>query len=137
MKKMVIFTLILVALLGAIAFVSTQEKKSDSKAEYYQNSVSLNELDKLVKDKKDLIVYFYQTSCVHCARVSPVIVPMTKDMGIDMKVIDLQKYQAGWDSYKITGTPTVIHFKDGQEVDRIQGEQEKDTFKQWFEKNRP
>ncbi|WP_281172541.1 thioredoxin family protein [Ectobacillus panaciterrae] len=71
-----------------------------------------------MQDKKDMTVYFYQTSYTHCAKVSPVIVPTAKDMKIDMKVIDLEKYGIGWDAFKITGTPTIVRYKEGKEVDR-------------------
>ena len=48
---------------------------------------------------------------------------MAKDLNVDMKVMDIEKLDAPWDEYKIQGTPTIIHFKDGKEVSRISGEQ--------------
>jgi thiol:disulfide interchange protein len=106
MKKMLMFAAILVVLFGAIAFVSKSENSFSNKTEenvaentkkkyYYQNKISLEELKKQLQDQKDMTVYFYQTDCVHCAKISPVIVPMAKDMNIDMKVLDLQQYSAG------------------------------------------
>ena len=41
---------------------------------------------------------------------------MAKDLNVDMKVMDIEKLDAPWDEYKIQGTPTIIHFKDGKEV---------------------
>ncbi|CAG9613216.1 hypothetical protein BACCIP111899_02411 [Bacillus rhizoplanae] len=135
MKKMFLFGGIVVVLLIAIFAVTKVEQKQENKTDYYTNKISLEDLQKNVKEKKDQTIYFYQTNCVHCQKVSPIIVPMAKDMNIDMKVIDLEKYPTGWDEFKITGTPTIIHFKEGKEVSRIEGEQPKDKFKEWFTAN--
>ncbi|MCP8968148.1 thioredoxin family protein [Ectobacillus ponti] len=131
MKKMLIFTVILVGLLAAIFFVTKSEKKTD----YYEKQISVEELQKQLKNQKDMTIYFYQPTCTHCQKVSPTIVPMAKDMNIDMKVLDLVKYDAGWDAFKIEYTPTLVRYKNGVEVDRIVGEHTKDEFKAWFEKN--
>ncbi|MDM5153534.1 thioredoxin family protein [Bacillus sp. DX1.1] len=132
MKKILIFGSIIIALLVAISAITQMENKDD----YYTNSISLTDLQKNMEAKKDQTIYFYQTNCSHCKRVSPVVVPMAKDMSIDMKVIDLEKYPAGWDEFKIEGTPIIIHYKDGKEVSRISGEQPKDKFKKWFNENK-
>ena len=104
--------------------------------DYYTNKISLSDLQKNLKEKKEETVYFYQTSCVHCQKLSPVLVPMAKDLNVDMKVMDIEKLDAPWDEYKIQGTPTIIHFKDGKEVSRISGEQPKDKLKEWLEQTK-
>ncbi|MFX3622963.1 MAG: thioredoxin family protein [Ectobacillus sp.] len=130
MKKMLIFAAILAVIFSAIAFIGKSEKK-----DYYTNAISLDELQQSLQDKKDMTIYFYQPTCTYCQKVSPIIVPMAKDMDIDMKVLDLQKYSTGWDEFKIEGTPTVVRYKDGKEVDRIVGEHTEKEFKEWFTKN--
>ncbi|HDX9589310.1 TPA: thioredoxin family protein [Bacillus pseudomycoides] len=137
MKKMFLFGGIVIALLIAIFAVSNMETKEETKTDYYTNKISLDDLRKNIQEKKDQTIYFYQTSCPHCHKVSPVIVPMAKDMNIDMKVIDLENEpNAVWDEFKITGTPVIVHFKEGKEVSRIEGEQPKDKFKKWFTENK-
>ena len=69
-------------------------------------------------------------------KLSPVLVPMAKDLNVDMKVMDIEKLDAPWDEYKIQGTPTIIHFKDGKEVSRISGEQPKDKLKNGLSKRK-
>lgn len=149
MKKMLIFGGIIIALFVAIFAVTQMEKKNatsqkidnptESKTngpDYYTNKISLSDLQKNLKEKKEETVYFYQTSCVHCQKLSPVLVPMAKDLNVDMKVMDIEKLDAPWDEYKIQGTPTIIHFKDGKEVSRISGEQPKDKLKEWLEQTK-
>lgn len=61
---------------------------------------------------------------------------MAKDLNVDMKVMDIEKLDVPWDEYKIKGTPTIIHFKDGKEVSRISGEQPEDKLKEWLEQTK-
>ncbi|MEK7018087.1 thioredoxin family protein [Bacillus sp. FSL R9-9410] len=138
MKKMLIFGGIIIVLFAAIFAVTQMEKKNVSTTEkdYYTNKISLSDLQKNLKEKKEETVYFYQTSCVHCQKLSPILVPMAKDLNFDMKVMDIEKLDAPWDEYKIKGTPTIIHFKDGKEVSRISGEQPEDKLKEWLEQTK-
>ncbi|MEK4740884.1 MULTISPECIES: thioredoxin family protein [unclassified Bacillus (in: firmicutes)] len=150
MKKMLIFGGIIIALFAAIFAVTQMEEKNASTSQkidnatgsqtdgsdYYTNKISLSDLQKNLKEKKEETVYFYQTSCVHCQKLSPIVVPMAKDLNVDMKVMDIEKLDAPWDEYKIQGTPTIIHFKDGKEVSRISGEQSKDKLKEWLEQTK-
>ncbi|MEG7841628.1 thioredoxin family protein [Bacillus mobilis] len=149
MKKMLIFGGIIIALFAAIFAVTQMEEKNatsqkidnatDSKTngpDYYTNKISLSDLQKNLKEKKEETVYFYQTSCVHCQKLSPVVVPMAKDLNVDMKVMDIEKIDTPWDDYKIKGTPTIIHFKDGKEVSRISGEQPKEKLQEWLEQTK-
>ncbi|WP_249712258.1 co-chaperone YbbN [Bacillus cereus] len=138
MKKMLIFGGIIIVLFAAIFAVTQMEKKNASTDEkgYYSNKISLEDLNKNIADKKEQTIYFYQTSCVHCQKVSPIVVPLAKDLNVDMKVIDIENLNEPWDKYNIQGTPTIIHFKDGKEVSRISGEQSKDKFKEWFEQTK-
>ncbi|MCI0767335.1 thioredoxin family protein [Bacillus sp. TL12] len=134
MKKMLIFGGIIIVLFAAIFAVTKME--SNKEKSYYTNKISSDEIRKNNEEKKEQTIYFYQTGCVHCEKVTPVVVPMTKDMNIDMKVIDILNDNPTWDEYKIKGTPTIIHFKDGKEVSRIHGEQSKEDFEKWFKKNK-
>ncbi|MBE7126428.1 thioredoxin family protein [Bacillus mycoides] len=149
MKKMLIFGGIIIALFAAIFAVTQMEEKNASTSQkidnatsqtdgsgYYTNKISLSDLQKNLKEKKEETVYFYQTSCVHCQKLSPIVVPMAKDLNVDMKVMDIEKLDAPWDEYKIKGTPTIIHFKDGKEVSRISGEQPEDKLKEWLEQTK-
>ncbi|MDZ5607415.1 thioredoxin family protein [Bacillus pseudomycoides] len=134
MKKMLIFGGIIIVLFAAILAITNMESKK--KESYYTNKISADEIRKNNEEKKEQIIYFYQTGCVHCEKVSPIVVPMAKDMNIDMKIIDILNDNPTWDEYKIEGTPTIIHFKDGKEVSRIHGEKPKETFEKWFKENK-
>lgn len=140
MKKMIIFASICLLLFITFIFITNKENNTSSKAvtknDYYKNKITIDLLENDISNNKEKVIYFYQTTCFHCKLVSPIIVPMAEDMNINMQVIDLETYKEGWDKFKITGTPTVIHFKKGKEIDRIEGEQEETTFRKWFNKQK-
>ncbi|KFN15930.1 thioredoxin family protein [Bacillus pseudomycoides] len=135
---MLIFGGIIIVLFAAMFAVAQMENKNTAKQEknYYTNKISSSDIRKNNEEKKEQTIYFYQTDCHYCEKVSPIVVPMAKDMNIDMKVIDILNDNPTWDDYKIEGTPTIIHFKDGKEVSRISGEQPKDNFEKWFKENK-
>lgn len=138
MKKMIIFASICLLLFITFLIITNKENNTSSKAvtknDYYKNKITIDQLENDISNNKEKVIYFYQTTCFHCKLVSPIIVPMAEDMNINMQVIDLETYKEGWDKFKITGTPTVIHYKKGKEIDRIEGEQEETTFRKWFKK---
>ncbi|ABS20983.1 MULTISPECIES: thioredoxin family protein [Bacillus cereus group] len=135
MKKLLIFGGIVIVLFVALWGVRFME--DNSKKDYYANKITLEELRKNITDKKDQTIYFYQTNCVHCQKVSPIVVPLAKDLNVDMKVIDIEKEpDAVWDEFNIKGTPTIIHYKEGKEVSRISGDPGKETFRKWLKETK-
>lgn len=100
----------------------------------YDNIIIPEDLDKMLEDGEDVTVYYYSPTCVYCQRTTPVIVPITEELGIDMKKMnllefDLMKY------YDVEGTPTVIHYKNGEEVGRLGGQHEAEEYREFFEEH--
>ncbi|WP_458413626.1 thioredoxin family protein [Schinkia sp. CFF1] len=155
MKKVIVFGVIVIAifiLLGA--FSSMQNKQEEAignpynketlhpatieqlKDPNYQNLILPDELKKILEDKGSAFIYFYSPTCAHCKRTTPVVVPMAKELGINLQLFNLLEFDDGWDTYKIEGTPTIVHFVDGKEVARIEGGVEAEQFKKWFNENK-
>ncbi|PAE25429.1 MULTISPECIES: thioredoxin family protein [Bacillaceae] len=154
MKKVIIFLAIIVALFAAVGMLTKMqnEEKVSEKNPYgkdslhpetvkqledpnYQNLILPEELDKKLDEKEDVTVYFYSPTCPHCQKTTPVVAPLTEDMGIDLVQFNLLEFEDGWDNYGIKETPTIVQYKDGKEVNRITGSQEKEVFEQWFNEN--
>ncbi|MET3290344.1 thioredoxin [Brevibacillus fluminis] len=151
MKKLVIFLVaIVLVFIGGMVYSDYSNKQAAQGNPYgketlnpatvaqlndplYDNQIVPDALKERLAKKEDTYVYFYSPLCEHCERTTPILVPVTKELGIDMKKNNVLEFDQSWDDYKITGTPTLIHFKDGKEVDRIEGEYAADDFKKWFE----
>ncbi len=154
MKKVIIFLAIIVALFAAVGMLTKMqnEEKVSEKNPYekdslhpetvkqledpnYQNLILPEELDRKLDEKENVTVYFYSPTCPHCQKTTPVVAPLTEDMGIDLVQFNLLEFEDGWDNYGIEETPTIVQYKDGKEVNRITGSQEKEVFEQWFNEN--
>lgn len=96
----------------------------------YQNIILAEDLQKDLEEKEDVTVYFYSPTCSHCQETTPVLVPMTEELGVDMKKVNLLEEDRGTGKsmFDVTGTPTLVHYENGEEVARISGSQPKKEF---------
>lgn len=110
----------------------------------YQNIIKPADLKKAIDSKQEMFVYFFSTTCVHCQATTPVLNPIAKEAGVDLKQLNLWEYDAGWNEFGIQATPTIVYYRDGKPVDRLEGGvthdgqpgHSPDTFKQFFERNK-
>ena len=58
--------------------------------------------------------------------------PLAKEGAIALNVLNAGKYIEAWDEFNLEGVPAIIHFREGKEVSRIVGVEEKDVYKNWF-----
>lgn len=101
----------------------------------YKNQILPDELSKKLENGDSLTVYFYSPTCIHCQRTTPILVPLTKELGIDVKKLNVLEFEDAWQTYGIEGTPTIIRFEDGKEVTRISGGQTEEQLRAFFEEN--
>lgn len=166
MKKLAIYLSIIVVLFGALFFVNQQSNQAKN-AKYadnkygvspdklhpetvkllddpnYQNLIMPEELKKKMDNKEDFFIYYFASTCPHCKRTTPVLDPLSKELNIDVKQYNLEEFKQGWNQYKIQYTPTLVYYKGGKEVERIEGGvasngepgHTRDTFKQFLEKH--
>lgn len=98
----------------------------------YQNIILPDELADRLAKKEDLYVYFFSPACPHCKKTTPILVPVAKEFGVDLKMYNVLEFEQGWKDYNIEGTPTLVHFVNGQEKSRVVGAVDAETFRQWF-----
>ena len=86
-------------------------------------------------NEENVTVYFYSPLCVYCERTTPILVPLAESLDIDLKKLNLLEFNEDeiWDAYEIEGTPTVVHYKNGEEVARIDGQRTEEVFELFFE----
>lgn len=133
MKKMIIFSIIVIITMVLISLNHKQKEDKQTTENYYQNNISFDQLQNDISNKQEKMIYFYKPDCHYCEKVSPIIIPMTKEMKINLETINLKENPNAWEEFKIQGTPTIIHFKDGKEINRILGQHKKEVYKEWFQ----
>jgi thiol-disulfide isomerase/thioredoxin len=147
MKKIIIFGAIILVLFGALAFITTYQNNKKAEGNVYgksdldpatidqlddpnyQNIILPDELEKKLENKEDTIVYFFSPLCEHCKVTTPVLMPVADEVGVEINQYNILEYEEGWDQYGITATPTLVHYKDGKEVDRIEGSNSEENFR--------
>lgn len=156
MKKLAIYVSIIVVLFAGMFFVnkaSVGTKNAKAEELYgtqadnlrastvkllddpnYQNIVSPEELAESVQTEESMFVYFFSPECNYCLAVTPVIYPMTQEMNIDLKQFNLLENQQYLMDYNITSWPVLAYFENGEEVDRITGQDTDDNYRNFFEK---
>lgn len=99
-----------------------------------EDDISVSELERSLSlsEDKNIFVYFYQTDCIYCKNTTPIIATLTDELGIDLKVVNLQEEPIGWEKFTVDGTPTLIHYKNGKEISRILGQETEEKFKEFF-----
>ncbi|MEC3629769.1 thioredoxin family protein [Bacillus velezensis] len=112
-----------------IAVASNIYQKNDN---LYAGQATTNEVRNAIKDQNHVFVYYYQINCLHCKRVSPYLIPMGEKMNGKFLILNIEGDQKSWESYKINQTPTLVVYKNGRETNRIEGEQTKNKYKNFF-----
>ncbi|MEK3887568.1 thioredoxin family protein [Bacillus sp. FSL K6-3431] len=153
MKKIIIFLVIIIGVFAAIGLITKMQqnekvegnkyKKNDLQAAtidqlddpLYQNLILPDDLNKKLKNKEDVTVYFYSPECSYCKQTTPIVNPVAEEMDINLLQYNLLEFEHGFNDYGITHTPTLIHFKDGVELDRIVGAHPEEDFKAFFNEN--
>jgi thioredoxin 1 len=144
MKKLLIYLSIVVVLFGALYVVNQQSHKvNDPKIAdnpygvpasklnpatvpllsdpNYQNIIVPKTLDEKIANKESFFVYYFKSDCPHCKITTPVITPIQKEVGVDVKQFNLLEFPEGWQTYNVQQTPTLVYYKNGVEAERIIG----------------
>ncbi|MFT9486600.1 MAG: thioredoxin family protein [Tepidibacillus sp.] len=108
--------------------------KAEKVSTLYQNQITSEELSKNIEQINDLFVYFFSPECHYCEQTAEIVEPLTKKMGVELKELNLLDYPLLSQDYTIEKIPTIIHFVDGKEVNRLVGLQDTTEINKWFEK---
>lgn len=153
MKKILFFLIFTILLFAGIAYLSNVQKEKALEGNpygtdnldaatieqlddpNYQNIILPDELKTKLEAKEDVTVYFFSPTCSYCRQTTPILMPLAKDLEATVVQYNLLEFEKGWDDYHIESTPTLVQYKEGKEVNRITGYQEKETFSQWLKEN--
>lgn len=150
MKKLVIFLVVIIGIFATIAGLTVKQQKEKSEGNMFQKDkldpATINQLDdplyqniilpdvlkERLANKEDVTVYFYSPKCDYCVETTPVVSPVAKDLNIDLVQFNLLEFQEGFQEFAVEFTPTIIHYKNGKEHERIVGAHTEEEFEDWF-----
>ena len=84
-----------------------------------------------------VLVDFWATWCGPCKMIAPVLEELDSEMGDDVKIVklDVDENQETAQKFGVMSIPTLILFKNGEQVDQAHGYQPKDALKEFVTKN--
>lgn len=112
---------------------------NDNSNHIYYTEVNPNELNKLVKRKKTMVVFFKKDGCSHCEQVKPIINDFAKNNKTKIYSLTINKYKNMGklaNKYNISGTPVVAYYKKGKEKSRLLGGFTIKKFKKFISKQK-
>ncbi|WP_054958019.1 thioredoxin family protein [Paenibacillus dakarensis] len=150
----------LLVLIGLLAFLNTQDAKSElyggkKVAEMnpatkqilddpnYQQIILPDEISKKINNKDSFFVYFFASDCPSCQATTPKLMPLAKESGAFLHQYNLREFQEGFRQYNIEYTPTLVFFENGVEKERlvggitpepVEGGHTEEDFTQFFDK---
>lgn len=101
----------------------TQARPATAATRLHAKATYKNFEDMLEKEPGALLVDFYATWCGPCKMMAETLSEVGPKMKDELKIfkIDSDKYPALMTKFAVSGLPTLILFKDGKELERIEG----------------
>jgi thioredoxin 1 len=81
------------------------------------------------------MVDFHASWCGPCRTLGPIIERVSEEKNVKLLKVDADESKDVASSFGVRGIPTVIFFKDGQEVDRIVGLKQATAYNEIIEKH--
>ncbi|AQQ52528.1 thioredoxin family protein [Planococcus lenghuensis] len=151
MKKLLIIGAVVVAIFVLLIFLNNaaneeklagnpygtddlkQETIDQLDDENYQNIILPDELDEKIASGEPTTVYYFSPTCPHCQETTPILMPVAEEMDVEVDQYNLWEFEQGWDEYAIQGTPTLVHYENGEEVARWEGSQPEGNIRRFFD----
>ena len=98
----------------------------------YENQVLPDDLLEQVNSGESTTVYFYSPTCSFCQQTTPYLVPLSEDMDVDLKKLNLLEFGSEAGPFAIQSTPTVVHYENGEEIARLEGQHQEEQYESFF-----
>ncbi|KAA0794970.1 thioredoxin family protein [Bacillus sp. BPN334] len=96
--------------------------------------ISKEELKQKIQSHEEFIAYYYQPTCHYCKKAAPNINSMSKKHNRTIYRIDIStpENQSAFQEFDIPGTPVVVSYNRGEEVERLEGAVSAATYDGFF-----
>ena len=110
----------------------------NSKTSKTYKDISYDEYNEKLENKDSFVVLLWQTGCSHCEEFEPVLNDVVNEYDLEvygLNMANLEPDQAEKVKNKtfISGTPTLVYFKDGTNEEKMVGKKSKEQLVKFFE----
>ncbi len=116
-----IFMVFLILFINSQLKQNNNEETTNNNTTEYLTTITYNDLDKLIKDKEDFILFVGKASCPACQQFTPNFKAVLNKYKINANYLNLESLTneelEAFDSFiKVANIPTVAFIYDGVEV---------------------
>ncbi|MDD3101879.1 MAG: thioredoxin [Patescibacteria group bacterium] len=88
--------------------------------------------EEVLESKLPVLVDFFSTWCPPCQMLAPIIEKLSQEMEGKIKIgkFNIEESVELTQKYNIGSVPTLIFFKNGEEIKRLRGPQSKENLQQ-------
>lgn len=92
-------------------------------------------IDEVLKNEGLVVVDFFATWCAPCQMLAPVLIELDKKYGdeVEFYKVNIDESEDAAIRYGVSSVPTLIFFKNGEEIDRQVGFADEDELSNWIE----
>ena len=92
-------------------------------------------IDEVLKNEGLVVVDFFATWCAPCQMLAPVLIELEKKYGdeVEFYKVNIDESEDAAIRYGVSSVPTLIFFKNGEEIDRQVGFADEDELSNWIE----
>lgn len=90
--------------------------------------ITSQNFEEAVKSDKPMLIDFWATWCGPCMRQGPIVEELAKE-GYQVGKVDVDKEPGLTQQFRIMSIPTILIFKNGQEIHRLVGLTSKEDLK--------
>ena len=92
-------------------------------------------IEEVLKNEGLVVVDFFATFCAPCQMLAPVLIELEKKYGdeVEFYKVNIDESEDAAIRYGVSSVPTLIFFKNGEEIDRQVGFADEDELSNWIE----
>ena len=92
-------------------------------------------IDEVLKNEGLVVVDFFATWCAPCQMLAPVLIELEKKYGdeVEFYKVNIDESEDAAIRYGVSSVPTLIFFKNGEEIDGQVGFADEDELSNWIE----
>lgn len=97
--------------------------------------IDSDKMEQIQNSEETWVVDFWAEWCGPCKKLAPVFEEVSEEVDVSFGKVDMEKNQQLGTKSGVRALPTILIFKNGEEVARKSGAMKKEELKGWVQEN--